>query len=545
MGCFKLERFCIFETHRVVAIQDVKLGCLQYMLMFMVAAYVLGYQMWYLGDQFVTQKIVPSWRTDLTWTGSDFLDPSTGGSMASAPAKQLTELPYCKQYTGHHRRRAPVQKECENFNSMELWKPVEGGFMIPSFIQHYYLKQICNETALDCKQKYAFVDENGTMQDEPKASKEVFVGESEHFKLLLQHTFQTPQDPERWRANSMQGYWKPTEQFCSVKGLADCDAQPIEVRQSAKKGENHHHKVSLRQKRKKALQQSRSFLGHPAAERSLHDDRAEAEEFAPPIYRLNGSGEVIELDNIYAMGGFQPDDLGPEEEEPKPTDDHGKEDHLSLFGKHVLQSTRPDIKWTRRMRSRYVTVQINYNNYLPWNTILAPRDPEYTLSFNVLPSSGGGATRYTQMIDLSGEAEKNMKNTGGAKVKALIVCYGPIVLVKSEGTLGAFSLFHTLLFFGGLIVLLELVQDVTTFVAINVSDHRDGIMRLTVEEFSAEWLEKEQQKADEENAREEEEGLALEEQEGVGVPETTGPEAQQPAGDAQKPGAKKHRRLQG
>jgi hypothetical protein len=494
-----LDQLFVFETSKVVAIHDKQLGCLRYSLMLIVAVYVLVYQIWYCGDHFAEETVVPNWRVELTWTGCDFLNPKK--DCGQAPTKKLTELPYCTVYTGPD--PAPVQKECENFNAEEIFKPLLGGHMIPSYVEHYYLKQVCAIDATECPQKYAFTDATGKELEKPKPVKEIFVGESEHFKLLVQHTFQTEESHKHWHAHQMKGYWSPTSDFCKLKGWDDCDDQPIATKSrwpgaTLPIGHQSHEAVSLQQKHRKSSRHPSAFLGNVPPRsldnRSLYDPS--------DVYDILMEGEVIELDTIYAMGGRLPDELKSSYDKNRDSEEKrhygGGKDDTALLETIDGLTDEEDYgrKEIRRQRSRFYVMNIKYNNYLPWNSIIAPRDPEYSISF--MSMHGASRTRYTEMRDLDDNEQKNV--TGSGDFKKFSVYYGPIVLIKSGGTIGAFSLGGLLLFLMGLAVFEGLVHAFTEAVAVNFSSNASGIQKLKYQEVTAEQEQAAQHEAEEEEA---------------------------------------------
>jgi len=186
-----VDEMLAYQTPKVVTIKDRTLGMLKYTFMFIIICYVFIFQLLYKGSHFQLQPHSGIARMQLQHPTKQCSPMQLD---CSANYTSLKKLPYCNQYTGKS-GNPTTKKECKYFDALDLLTPMDGGYLMPTFIETYDQVPGCKPSAKNnykCDKKYAFVDGNGDIQTgsgraKPKA--QFFVADLESFTLLIDHSF--------------------------------------------------------------------------------------------------------------------------------------------------------------------------------------------------------------------------------------------------------------------------------------------------------------------------------------------------------------------
>lgn len=460
-----VDEWLAYDTPKVVRIRDRSLGALKYIFMFVIFCYVFVFQLAYKGAHFQLDQLSGLARVQLQHPVKSKCNPMDVG--CSANYSSLQELPYCKQYVANNTSPVDdilmhrVQRDCKYFDALDLLKPIDSGYLVPSFIETYDQVPSCKPSAENnfaCDNKYEFVDDEGNVQKgsgraKPKGS--YFVADVEDFTLLIDHSFKVETGAVEYDDHKMQGYWmdcsalhqnhnilgKLTDIKEDLKDLKstllsdgpECVKRPITCvhdeceklgmvmppKESAKPKV-----VSKLQTRSKGssngshvLLQTRSVVGVKKERHRLESDLMEAgdeEALArfsgpdgvlrtPEVFSIS-SGDVLSIRTLYAMAGRSLDDW--------------------------WYDSSANVNRTVRQRGTVLVVNIHYNNLKPW-TLFRTQDPaEYEISVTARP-----VDKY-----------KSFKVTEGSNdIREMTVAYGTLIIVQSSGSIGVFRMIHMLI----------------------------------------------------------------------------------------------------
>lgn len=459
-----VDEMLAYETPKVVRIRDRTLGVLKYSFVFIIFCYVFVWQLMFKGAHFQMDTLSGVARMQLQHPVKQCNPMDLD---CSANFTSLQRLSYCSQYIG--KKNASIdQEECKYFDALDLLTPMDGGQLIPSFIETYDQLQTCTPNARNhfkCSKKYAFVDKKGNIQKGPgraKPKRQSYVADIESFTLLIDHSFRVETGAVEYDDYNMQGYWLD----CSKKRwtlnstwlttASECEKKPIAClhkdckRMGMVTGSKSIAPTGPRQKARKAgrsaaLKKSgRSLLQVGVSTSTLSGSGSQGAATGPAdaheVYSLK-TGDVLSLRTLYAMAGRSLDDLWFD------------------------PSTKANM--TSRKRGTVLVVNIHYNNLQPF-TLFRPMDPpEYVISVTSRP-----VEKYKQM----------KASQVGDKTRELTVAYGTLIIVQSSGTIGVFRMIHMLIVVSTSLGLLAAAGVVTDVFALYVLPMRDEYNKAKFQE---------------------------------------------------------------
>lgn len=462
-----------YQTPKVVKIKDRTLGMLKYILMLVIFCYVFVWQVLYKGSHFQMDQLSGVARMQLQHPTlrCNPMDVTCASNYTS-----LMKLPYCTQYTG--KKPSAVQRPCKFYDALDLLKPLDGGYLIPSFIETYNQLESCKPNAKNdykCKKKYEYADKDGKAQNGPGRARpkgKFFVADIEAFTLLIDHSFRVETGSVEYDDRFMQGYWLDCSQShfdmdstLSKIGLSserECEKKPILcVHKDCKKlGMVTAGKKSLITKDValdgenrgggKARRQSRSGVGslsagsQPGGERRLLQPAEDLKHAAAgrdvkEVFSLE-AGDVFPVSTLYTMAGRSLDESWYDQ------DDKGNK--------------------SARQRGTVLVVNIHYNNMAPWTLFRPKTPPEYVISVTSRPV----------------EKYKSMSASDVGNTRELTVSYGTLVIVQSTGTIGVFRMIHMLIVISTSLGLLAASSVVTDILALYVLPMKDEYNKAKFED---------------------------------------------------------------
>jgi len=454
-----VDEMLAYQTPKVVTIKDRTLGMLKYTFMFIIICYVFIFQLLYKGSHFQLQPHSGIARMQLQHPTKQCSPMQLD---CSANYTSLKKLPYCNQYTGKS-GNPTTKKECKYFDALDLLTPMDGGYLMPTFIETYDQAPGCKPSAKNnykCDKKYAFVDGNGDIQTgsgraKPKA--QFFVADLESFTLLIDHSFRVETGTVEYDDFKMQGYWLDcsneqwtlnstwlsTGSHCVKKPIIcahkDCGKMGMVTAsgQTAGKPRREHGRKGKRA----GLVQSKSAVGALSLESgSLGGATHQNMKSDPEMYSLAG-GDVFSIRTLYEMAGRSLDDWWYD-----PSDKRNM---------------------TIRQRGTVLVVNIHYNNLQPW-TLFRPQDPpEYVMSVTSRPV----------------EKYKHIRaDASGGRTRELTMEYGTLVMVQSSSSIGVFKMIHMLIVVSTSFGLLAASSVLTDLLAVYVLPLRNEYSKAKYEE---------------------------------------------------------------
>jgi hypothetical protein len=457
-----VDEVLAYQTPKVVKIKDRLLGVLKTIFVVCIFCYVVIFQLFYKGSHLRMESLSGVARVQLQHP-TKLCNPMN--VKCASNYTSMEKLPYCSQYKGGD--ASLVQRTCKYFDALDVLIPMDDGYLIPSFIQSYRQVQSCTPNAENhyrCKNKYTYLDSEGRKQKEPGRAKpvnETFVADIESFTLLIDHSFRITTGSVEYDDHKMQGYWLDcshkqwTTNSTWLASAEECNKRPIIcmhkdckklgliVREEQEAASllgmfgAHSKHVSARRKLRRS-----HYLGVGTGNLSQDTGRPKMQKkSAGDIYAL-APGDVLSLRTLYAMAGRSLDDMWYDAE---------KEANV-----------------TTRQRGTVLVVDIHYSNMKPW-TIFRPKDPpEYVISVSSQPV----------------EKYKNMKavESADSKDRELIVSYGTLVVVRSSGTIGVFSMINALIVVSTSLGLLAVASVITELLAFNVLPMREDYAKAKFEE---------------------------------------------------------------
>lgn len=457
-----VDEILAYQTPKVVTIRDRTLGTLKYTFMSIIICYVFVFQLLYKGSHFQLQPHSGIARMQLQ---APTRQCSPMHLDCSANYTSLNKLPYCSQYTGKL-GNPTTKKECKYFDALDLLTPMDGGYLMPSFIETYGQQPACKPNAknnYNCDKKYEFVDDDGKRQTgsgraQPKA--QFFVADLESFTLLIDHSFRVVSGDVEYDDFKMQGYWLDcsnahNEQWtlnstwlstgsqCEKKPIIcahkDCEKMGMVTASGQTLGKPR--REHGRKGNRAGLVQSRSAaeaLSHESG--SLVSDTNETTKPHPEMYSLSG-GDVFSIRTLYQMAGRSLDDWWYDASDKR--------------------------NMTARQRGTVLVVNIHYNNLQPW-TLFRPQDPpEYVVSVTSRP-----VEKYKH---ISADAS-------GGRTRELTIEYGTLVMVQSSSSIGVFKMIHMLIVVSTSFGLLAASSVITDLLAIYVLPLRSEYSKAKYEE---------------------------------------------------------------
>jgi hypothetical protein len=480
-----VDEVLAYQTPKVVKIKDRLLGVLKYIFMFTIFLYVIVWQVLYKGSHFQMDHLSGVARLQLQQPTRrcNPMDIDCSSNYTS-----LQKLPYCSQYRGDN--ASIVQRECKYYDALDLLTPMDGGYLVPSYIETFDQHETCEPNRTNkfkCDKKYEFVDEDGKVQDHDgraKAKGKFFVADVESFTLLIDHSFRVDTGSVEYDDYKMQGYWLDCSEKHNTESWTpnttwlatdeECERRPIvclhedckklhmiteDDSDEKKKGEDDSDDagkaVSLvstsSQEKKRSLRKSRSSVSRgdsmqgqsqiveKSGMRSAIQD-ASARLQNKEVFSLK-AGDVLSIRTLFAMAGRHLDDSWYDESDK--------------------------VNMTTRKRGTVLVVNIHYNNLRPW-TLLRPKDPpEYEISVTSRP-----VEKYKQM-----KITKTHEHT-----REMVVSYGTLVIVQSSGTIGVFRMIHMLIVISTSLGLLAASSVLTDLLALYVLPMRDEYTKAKFQE---------------------------------------------------------------
>jgi uncharacterized membrane protein len=455
-----------YQTPKVVKIKDRMLGMLKIIFMLIIFSYVVVFQLAYKGSHFQLESLSGIARLQLQHPTKK-CNPMA--KSCKSDYASLQNLPYCSQYTGKDASMFP--KKCKYFDALDLLTPMDGGYLIPSFVQMYDMQPSCTPNAGNnyrCDKKYEFVDNNGDAQKGPGRAKpkgEFYVADMDSFTILLDHSFRVETGSVEYDDYKMQGYWLD----CSDKQwslnstwlttAAECEKKPIICKHSdckkigmvtePKKPARKHRKKDRAEKGgKNLLQREMSRVGTLSVGSAQDEGMEESDALSDIIDELPNNelfslkvGDVLSMRTLFRMAG------------------------RSLDQSWYDPSEKANV--TARKRGTVLVVNIHYNNLRPWTLFRPQNPPEYTISVTPRPVDKYKHMSIAQLDDGTRE---------------LTVAYGTLVIVQSTGTIAVFSMIHMLIVFSTSLGLLAASSVITDILALNVLPMKDEYTKAKYQE---------------------------------------------------------------
>lgn len=220
--------FLQYDTLKVVRIRDRRLGVLYYSLIALVLCYVIGYQILYRNEHFQRFDVQGMGRVGIQQPTFKMCNPNDQGCFSDY--KALTDLPYCKAYTGPD--PAPNRYECmyADQHTLSPHGMLEGKMLIPTRIDKHYETKDCVPTAENgwtCRNEYTPAHHSNM------STENVFVADIERYTLLFTHTYY--RGLERGNSLSTPGEYRvcPTPEEEGADGADGADKAGLGLGKSA------------------------------------------------------------------------------------------------------------------------------------------------------------------------------------------------------------------------------------------------------------------------------------------------------------------------
>mmetsp|Transcript_49590 Transcript_49590/g.153093 ORF Transcript_49590/g.153093 Transcript_49590/m.153093 type:complete len:478 (-) Transcript_49590:103-1536(-) len=205
-----VEALSVYQTGKVVAINDRRLGLLYYGLISLVALFVLGYEILYSNNHFDKRDVAGTVLMNVQQPTKNSCSPTHED--CESDFTQLSLLPYCSVYAGNSKAIDPKDRRgCvyEDQHSLIPMPSQEGSMFIPTRVEQRLEVRDCNPTASN----------NYTCRNEFKTTsrtENMYVADIERYTVLFSHSYQ--RDTISGNNNNMQGAYLECNRESGTEG---------------------------------------------------------------------------------------------------------------------------------------------------------------------------------------------------------------------------------------------------------------------------------------------------------------------------------------
>jgi len=211
-----------YPTPKIVIMKDRYLGLMRIMLMVFIFFYIFIFTILYKGAHLQKTDVEGVFRMTLRHPTEELCDPFLVGCEANFTP--MTKLPYCSESPARYVTpdgQEATKRPCQYWDYIESGMPADGGLFVPTRVRRFQQERGCEPSEANgwqCSEHgsvlYNFEDTaSGGLQTPGDAGLheaaplyDIFVGDVDHFSLLLDHGFRNSLGLQ---ANdfSMNGYW--------------------------------------------------------------------------------------------------------------------------------------------------------------------------------------------------------------------------------------------------------------------------------------------------------------------------------------------------
>lgn len=439
-----LDKALAYSTPRVSKIQDANLGCLRFVLMFLIFLYICIFQIYYQGKHFAVHGVTGTYRLQLQEPTVGHCNPMVIGCESNFSS--IAKLPYCLQATDVTGDLPKARRDCAYFDATELFTTLESGHLLPTKMATFKQKPGCTPTAENgwaCHRKFDFEAGEGKSlvagKKAPPVS-DVFMADIEHFTLLIDHAYHRDGGGMSQDDFQMQGYFKDCKS--PVTGERDCTKRPI---------------VCVHD------ECDESYMITPDEAEEIPRNSLLLDQVAPPDF-MKGS-------LLHTAGSMTPPKM-TEGEKKKPI--HGLKGKLSDY--RVVSLKSGDVLSIRNLldlagiksldearhlgtyRSTGMTlvVHIHYSNLGHWRLYQTKDPPEYTIEVALRPTFEFQYRTVNERASPEGH-ERLMYNFNG-------IC----IRIEQTGEIAMFDITTLLMILTTSLGLLAVSSTITDFLALSV-----------------------------------------------------------------------------
>lgn len=178
------DNLLIYETLKIVRIHDKRLGVLYYSLVFLIICYVIGFQILYSNEHFQRYDVHGMGRITIQQPTYKLCNPNDADCLSDY--KPLTELPYCKQYTG--KNPSKHQQDCIYADQHSLMPRgmLEDKMFVPTRIDKHYETKACEPSP---DNGWVCMNEYTAAHASANSTENVYVADIERYTLLFTHVY--------------------------------------------------------------------------------------------------------------------------------------------------------------------------------------------------------------------------------------------------------------------------------------------------------------------------------------------------------------------
>jgi len=479
-----------YHTPKIVVVKDAKLGCLRLSLMFAIFCYIFMWTILYKGAHLARHDIEGVFRITLRHPTRDLCDPFLVGCEANFTP--MSALPYCSEsameYTTPGGQEA-VKRPCQYWDYVESGMPADGGIFVPTRVRRFHQVRGCEPSQANgwqCNEHgnvlYNFEDMAngglqkaiGGLQKEAAPLYDIYVGDVEHFTVLLDHGIR---DAKGLQENdfSMNGDWldcpsaaAPSAECKRHRIVCGHDECPGDA--TAVKGAD---AEALKAEQQEALSGASALLGsrqrlgsrrlrppetmrvRPQPGHQGHLDVEDAASDGPNVGFQRAGGGLLPGDfEGFPVGANRIGDLF----------DLGSV--IKMAGLSMDDMAGSGVRGTRRENGMVLVIQIEYTNthesswlglrITPFN---APPHPTYT--YRVF-STAASTYRTTKTFNDPADTERIIRVYNGLRI-----------VVEQSGKIASFSISQFIVVFTSALGLLAVSTTLTELIMLNLLSKKE------------------------------------------------------------------------
>jgi len=448
--CFgqDIDDLFAYQTPRITKIKDRTLGLTKLVLLLVVFAYVVVWQMAYNGSHFKVEDIEGVSRLQWQQPTMHWCNPMHVNCFSNIT--DISSLSYCKQYNGD-KSRDVGQRPCAYKDAWELPINLPSGVLMPTRLNIFHQKRMCEHNAPECESKFRFQESGGpdaplqTGTGDAEPYEDIFVADVEDFTVLIDHSFSSASGGIAFDDYAMQGSWldcSGKDNQCvkrPIKCVHDkCGEMGLDLLQQATV-ESQPPAPSKRLLRKgKAAPEVLGLAQEKSSEAELYAAGLEAGTRKFQVISLK-DGDVMSIKTMLAMANHG-------SHRAPPPGGYKLEDIINSDGE------------SRRMRGGALVLRINYDNSDHWRIFQPRNPPTYTISVTMRPAE---------------EFKHLYVSENGPDAREVIKAYGFLIVVQQMGRICTFDVMHALIVIVTAMALLGVSNALTDMLALYVLPRRN------------------------------------------------------------------------